>query len=225
MKRLLLLAIPLLLTASPASSQNLGVALRAGTTGLGVQAGYGLHSRINLRINYSAFALSQTRIEKGDPDLEIQADAGVGAISGFVDVHPFATSFRLTVGLGQNALDVDAVATPLEGVCLGDQSDNGPCDGKEFSAERVGKLTGKVSYASGMHPYIGMGFGNLGTGQGLITFLFDLGAYFTGSPSIEMDGQGLIRPTAESDNVQVLNDGIESFTWYPVVSLGIGIRL
>lgn len=225
MKRFLLLAAVLLILPLEASSQNLGVGVRAGTTGIGVQVGYGVHPRLNIRAHYSTFSYSRTETSSGDPDLRIDADAGVGALSGFLDFHPFRNSFRLTAGAGQNALDVSATATPLESVCLGDEDGNGGCSGKSFSPQKLGNLTAKVSYPSAAHPYIGMGFGSLGNGKSLITFLFDIGAYYTGSPEIELHNDGLFSPTTDPDNVQVLNDGLESFAWYPVVSIGFGIRL
>lgn len=225
MKRLLLLAAVLLLLPLGVSAQNIGVALRAGTTGVGVQVGYGVHPRLNIRAHYSTFSYSRTETADGEPNLEIVADAGVGALAGFVDFHPFRNSFRLTAGAGQNALDVSATATPLESVCLGDEDPSGACTGKSFSPQKLGNLTAKVSYPSAIHPYVGMGFGSLGNGKSLITFMFDVGAYYTGSPEIELFNDGLFSPTTDPENVQVINDGLESFAWYPVVSIGIGIRL
>lgn len=225
MKRFLLLAAAAMLIVLPSSAQNVGVGLRAGTTGVGVQVGYGIHPRLNVRAHYSTFSYSRTETAEGEPDLEIAADAGVGAFSGFIDFHPFRNAFRLTAGLGKNALDVSATATPLESVCLGDEDGNGGCSGKSFSPQKLGNLTAKVSYPSAAHPYVGLGFGSLGNGKSLITFLFDIGAYYTGSPEIELSNEGLFSPTTEPENVQVLNDGLESFAWYPVVSIGFGIRL
>ena len=225
MKRFLLLAAVLLLLPFEAFSQNVGIGLRAGTTGVGVQVGYGFHPRLNIRAHYSAFSYSRTETSSGDPDLRIDAEAAVGAFSGFIDFHPFGNSFRLTAGAGQNALDVSATATPLESVCMGDEDPSGNCTGKSFSPQKLGNLTARVSYPSPVHPYVGLGFGNLGRGKSLITFLFDVGAYYTGSPEIEMQNDGLFSPTTDPENVQVLNDGIESFVWYPVVSIGIGIRI
>ena len=225
MKRLLLLAIAIFVAATPAFSQNIGVALRAGTTGAGLQVGYGVHPRLNVRAHYSTFSYSRTEIADGEPRLEVVADAGIGALSGFVDFHPFANSFRLTAGIGQNALDVSGTATPLDDVCMGDEDGAGNCSGKVFSPAKLGNLTATVKYPSSMHPYVGIGFGSLGNGEGLVTFLFDAGAYFTGAPEIELFNDGLFRPTTDPENVQVLNDGLESFAWYPVVSIGFGIRL
>ncbi|MDA0379405.1 MAG: hypothetical protein O3C45_09445 [Bacteroidetes bacterium] len=225
MKRFLLLAAVVFLAALPSEAQNLGVALRAGTTGVGVQVGYGFHPRFNIRAHYSTFSHSRTETSTGEPDLRIDADAGVGALASFLDFHPFRNAFRLTAGAGQNALDVSATATPLESVCMGDEDGNGGCSGKSFSPQKLGNLTARISYPSAIHPYVGMGFGSLGNGKSLITFLFDIGAYYTGSPEIELYNDGLFSPTTDPENVQVLNDGLESFAWYPVVSLGIGIRL
>jgi len=225
MKKVFSLFAVLLFAAAPALSQDAGIGLRVGTTGIGFEVGYGVGSKINLRGHVSAFTSSQTETGNEDPELRIDADATIGAFSSFVDFHPFSNSFRLTGGLGKNNFDVSATAVPLEGVCFGDEDNAGNCSGKVFSPEKLGDFKASVTYSSPIHPYMGIGFGSLGNGESRLTFLFDLGVYYTGSPEVELENQGLFKPTTEAENVQVLNDGLESFTWYPVLSLGIGIRL
>lgn len=225
MKRLIALLAVLSFAAAPALSQNVGVGLRAGTTGLGIEIGYGVTSKLNVRGHFSAFSHSVSETGNEDPELQIDADASVGAFAGFLDFHPFSNSFRLTGGLGKNNFDVSATAVPIEDVCFGDEDGAGNCSGKVFTPEKLGDFKAGVTYGSSIHPYMGIGFGSLGNGESRLTFLFDLGVYYTGSPEVELANQGLFKPTTEADNVQILNDGLESFTWHPVLSLGIGIRL
>ena len=225
MKRLIAIIAVVAIAATPVLSQDIGIGVRAGTTGAGFEVGYGLSPKLNLRGHFSAFSHSQTETGNEDPELRIDADAAIGAFAGFVDFHPFSNSFRLTGGLGKNNFDVSATAVPLEGVCFGDEDNAGNCSGKVFSPEKLGDFKASVTYGSSIHPYMGVGFGSLGHGESRVTFLFDLGVYYTGSPEVELENQGLFQPTTETENVQVLNDGLESFTWYPVLSLGFGIRL
>ena len=211
---------------STASAQNIGFGLRAGTTGVGAEVGLGLTGKLNLRGHFSTFSYGYTESTTDeDPNLTVDGDASLGAMSAFLDLHPFGNSFRLSAGVGTNNFDVSATGRALDAVCFGDELPDGGCDGKEFSPEKLGSLKGSVSYASSMHPYMGIGFGSLGNGESLITVLFDLGVFYTGSPEIDLDNDGLFRPTTEAENIQVLNDGLESFKWYPVLSIGVGFRL
>lgn len=225
MRSFLLVVLVALFTLTPSAAQEIGFGLRAGTTGVGAEVGLGLTRKINLRGHFSTFSYGYTETTTGeDPNLKLDADAGIGAISAYLDLHPFANSFRLSLGAGKNNFDVSATGRALDSVCFGDTVGSG-CDGKEFSPDKLGSLTGSISYASSMHPYMGIGFGSLGNGDSFVTFLFDLGVFYTGSPEIEMENDGLFRPTTDPENLQVLNDGLESFKWYPVLSIGIGFRL
>ncbi len=222
--RLFLIALAAILTL-PASGQSLGVAARAGSTGAGGEIAFNLTRKLNVRGHFSAFSLTvDETTENSDPNMQTKGEANVGAIVAFADYHPFANSFRLTLGVGKNQLDVSGKAIPLDGVCFGDEIDD-VCDGKIFSPERLGTLSGTIEYPSGIHPYGGIGFGNLARGNSRVTFMFDLGFFYTGAPEITLDTDGLFKPTTAPENLQSINDGIESFAWYPVLSIGIGIRI
>ena len=225
MKKIILLAAAALLVSLPATAQDLGIGIRAGTTGFGVEVGYGLNSKINVRGHFSAFSYTRTDNGSEDPELTIDTDAGIGAFTAFVDFHPFENSFRLTGGLGKNNFDVSATATPIESVCFGDEDNAGNCDGKVLTPQKLGDFSASAKYPSSVHPYMGIGFGSLGWGQSRVTFLFDLGVYYTGAPELTLKNQGLFEPTTTKENVQPINDGLDSFRWYPVLSLGLGIRL
>jgi len=209
----------------PVTAQDFGVAARAGTTGFGGEAAYSLTRKLSVRGHFSTFSTSidETSTDT-DPNMHTTGDAKIGAVAAFLDYHPFANSFRLTFGAGKNQFDASGDSVPLESVCFGDEI-AGVCDGKVFSPERLGTLGGGITYPSGIHPYGGIGFGNLARGDSRVTFMFDLGFFYTGAPELTLTNNGLFEPTTASENVQPINDGIESFAWYPVVSIGFGIRL
>ena len=231
MKRLRLifpLSLALLLSVVPAtfsSAQDIGVGVRVGTTGVGGSIAYGITRKLSLRANGSVFSYGVEDTVGEDPRLRATGDANVGAFSGFLDFHPFGNSFRLTGGVGKNNFQVDAVAIPLDPVCFGNEDNAGVCDGKVFSPERLGTLKATVKYPAALHPYVGLGFGNLATGNSRVTFLLDLGAYYSSAPELSLENDGLFGPTADPENVQTINDGIKSFAWYPVISIGVGFRL
>ena len=233
MKRLrlfFLLALALLLTTLPttsSSAQDVGVGVRVGTTGVAGSIAIGITPKLSLRGNGSVFSVPVplNNTFGDDPRVDATGDANVGAFSGFLDFHPFGSNFRLSGGIGKNNFTVDAVATPLDSVCFGTEDSSGVCDGKVFSPDELGTLKAKVKYPAAIHPYVGIGFGNLATGSSRFTFLLDLGAYYSAVPELTLEGAGLITPTASPENVQNLNEAIKSFAWYPVLSIGVGIRL
>jgi len=206
-------------------AQDIGLGLRVGTTGVGGELAFSVLPKLTLRGHFTALSYSVQDNEFGsDPKMTASGKAKAGATMVFLDFHPFGNSFRLTVGAGKNRFDVTASVIPTESVCFGDKNQQGVCDGKEMSPDRLGTLTANVTYPSAIHPYAGIGFGNLAYGRSTVTFLFDVGATYAGSPEITLSNDGLFSPTTTPENVQTLNDGIESFKWYPVVALGIGFR-
>lgn len=227
MKRTVILVTVVLagLLVIPALGQGFGIGFRVGTTGLGGEVAYNLTPKLNVRGHFSTFTYSIDETGGDEPEMHATGDAQTGAIMAFVDFHPFNNTFRLTAGLGKSTLDISGSAIPTESVCFGDEDAQGVCDGKVFLPDRLGKLTGSITYPSSVHPYAGIGFGNLARGSSRITFLFDLGVIYTGAPELELGNDGLFKPTTAPENVQSINDGIESFAWYPVLSLGFGIRL
>lgn len=214
-----------IMTATNTLAQDFGVGVRVGTTGIGGSVAFGITPKLSLRANGSVFSYGVEDTVGDDPRLRATGDANVGAISGFVDFHPFGNSFRLTGGVGKNNFKVDAVAIPLDPVCFGSEDNAGVCDGKVFSPDRLGTLKATVNYPAAVHPYVGLGFGNLATGNSRVTFLLDIGAYYSSAPELTLENDGLFEPTTDPENVQTINDGIKSFAWYPVLTIGFGIRL
>jgi hypothetical protein len=218
----LLAAIAMVLPASAQST--FGIGLRAGTLGPGADIAYNVSPKLNIRLSGSYFSLAVDEVQEEDPDIRWKGDVAIGAVGINADFHPFGGAFRLTGGININLFDVSAVGTPIEAYCFGSVV-NGSCDSKEFQASKLGSLGAGVGYASSIAPYAGIGFGKAAGAHSRIGFLFDLGALYTGSPEVDLNGTGLLAPTAGQENEDTLNTGLESFQFYPVISLGLAIRL
>jgi len=224
MKRLLLF-VAVAAIVLPASAQHkLGIALRAGTLGPGAELAYSVSPKLNIRVSGSYFSLAVDEVQEDEPDIRWQGDVVIGAVGVNADFHPFGNFFRLTGGININLFDVSATGTPTEAYCFGNVS-GGVCDAKEFSASKLGSLGASIGYASTIAPYAGIGFGKAAGTHSRIGFLLDVGALYTGSPVVDLQGSGLLAPTAGMENEDTLNTGLESFQFFPVVSLGLSIRI
>ena len=223
MKKLLLVAIAAIFTLP--STAQVGIALRAGTLGPGVQIAYEASPRLQVRLSgeYATFSQSD---ELDDEDISVSFDgeATVGALGAIVDFHPFNNFFRLSGGVTLNLFEVKGSGIPTESYCFGNEDVGGACDGKLFTPERMGSFGATVSHPTKVAPYLGLGLGRV-AGQKRVGFLFDAGALYTGSPEIDLEATGILSPTADPEQEAGLNEGLESFQWYPVVSLGIAIRI
>lgn len=222
MHRSLLLVALASLTALPAAGQ-LGLAIRAGSLGPGVDLAYGITPKVSVRATGSYLTYTHTESIDEEVAVELEGEATVGAVGLIVDIHPFANFFRLSGGVTANLFKVAGNGLPTESYCFGD-GDAGACDGKLFAPNRLGSFGATVEYSSAVAPYAGIGFGKV-AGKSRIGFLLDLGVLYAGSPIIDLEGEGLLAPTASEEQENNLNQGIESFKWYPNVSIGLAIRI
>lgn len=223
---LALIAAFVLLTAGDAAAQrSLALRASAGTLGPGAElvTPLSVQNALNIRLGGSFLPYNYSDVIDDDAaDVEFTADGRVGAVSAVVDWHPFSNAIRFSGGLLVNLFQLDGDAVPVTGYCVEDRQPDGTCASKEFSPEELGTLTASLDYSSAVAPYVGFGLGNAIAGRSDWSFMFDLGLLYTSSPSVDLEGTGLIAPTANHE--ATLNEGIESFRWYPNLSIGVAYR-
>lgn len=208
--KLTLLSLFLLVTSSAAFGQ-IGFGLQAGTLGPGVTAGMSISPKLTVRAGFNYLPVSYSdQTDEFDIAIAYDAEATLSSASVLADFHPFGGGFRLTGGAFLNMTEGNATVLPTEPYELNEN--------KTFTVERVGSLSATVGYQSSVAPYAGFGFGRV-IRQGF-GFNVDFGVLYTGSPKIEMSGDGLIAPTALQ--AERLQEGVKSFQFYPVFSIGLG---
>lgn len=202
-------------TALPASAQDMGGSIEIGTLGLGARFAVTLGPQVVLRTG-AGFEPFSLRADESDVVYDL--DVPNPSFSTLLDWHPGARAFRLSGGIYYFTDDVKAKATPDRPVEIGDH---------EYDGSQIGTLIGDLGTRR-FAPYVGIGVGNstrLGT-----TFALDLGLAFHGTPDVHLRATGPIRddPTFQADldqELQEVNDDIERFKAYPVLTLGIGFGI
>jgi hypothetical protein len=213
-------ALVSILGATVVSAGEHAVALRLGTTGFGLEGATSLNDHVGLRAGGSLFSLGATQEES---DVTYDVDLKLRSLAGYVDLHPTAGAFRFTAGLLYNKNRIEATGVPSSGTF--------ELDGVTYEASGVGTLRGVGRIGSRTWaPYLGLGFG-AARGDSRVFFAIDLGVVFQGSPRIELSATGplasdtefLAHLRAEQDDAnQELDDPL--FRYYPMVSIGIGVR-
>ncbi|HEY8538085.1 MAG TPA: hypothetical protein VIL28_04400 [Steroidobacteraceae bacterium] len=213
-----------LLVYGAAVSADVGASLRAGTLGVGAELNVGLTETLNLRVGYSLFDYDDT-IE--ETDLRYDGELKLRNATALLDWHMFGGGFRVSFGAVGASTEIDVVGTPTGGFYdIGDET---------FAADEVGSLRGKIKMGNDVAPYVGIGWGNPVDKDGRITFLFDLGAVYTGSPDVNLTAQ--CGPALAGDPTRCavlqqevrreadeLADESTSYEWWPVVSIGLAVR-
>ena len=204
-----------------AAAQDSRVAVDAGigTTGLSGNVQFALNRQFVIRggYNYLAFDMDDQSYD----DISYDTELDFNTVGGFLDVHPFTNAFTLTAGVFQGAKELNFNAMPTNDVEIGDMT---------FTPEEVGMLSGTATMEE-TAGYLGLGYDNALYGSGRWSFFLRGGVMFAGSPQIDLEASGgtlsdnpdfQAELAEEEQNVQ---DDVDDYDMYPVVSVGISAKL
>ena len=220
------LALACLVTpvSSLAATPDFALAVRAGTPGLGLDLDLGLSPSFGMRVGFSGFNINHD-IDTSDVDYDGRLK--LQTVTGLLDWYVFSGGFHLTAGVAGNDTKLDVVGQPNQGTYT--------INGNTYSSSQLGSLTGQLKFGNSVSPYVGLGWGNPAGEDGRIHFLFDVGAIYGGTPSVTLTATCGAAAPAGSPICNQAQSGLASeeaqlrhkadiLRWYPMVSLGIGVR-
>jgi hypothetical protein len=210
----LLLMLAALFVSGPVYGQ-VGLGVRVGTNGPGIELTAPIGNTLNARLGVNFLPVNHLGfLTQDDVTVAYRAEARVRSASLLIDWHLFEGSFRLSTGAMYNGSSVGLVVEPTDEVKAGNRT---------FTTDMIGRIDGTLDYPNKLVPYLGFGFGNAVSRNKRIGMVLDLGAIFSGAPQFVARGDGMIAPTAQQDTV--VTEALRSFNVYPVVSLGMTLRL
>ena len=214
MKRMRAMLAAVLVLLAGSARADVGVTLKAGTLGLGADLTLPVVPDLNFRAGYNGAALSRD-IELNEAECE--GKIRWSTIPIFLDWHPGGSDFRLSGGAVINNNRVTLSAAPTQTFTL---------DGVDYS---ITEMEGKITFDR-LAWYIGIGGGNA-LAEGRIHVAFDLGVMFQGTPEAEATATASVpafQPYLDADLQKELNDfqkdDLDSFTMYPVLSVGFSLH-
>ena len=171
-----------------------------------------LATDINARvgINTLDFDFDEEEIDDVEYDLGVE----LNSISALVDWHVFDDSFHVTGGFISMNNEVELDARPTKSVEIGDTI---------YTPAQIGYLNGSADI-DGMSPYLGIGWGNPFGGDRRWGFTLDLGVAFTDSPDVSLTSTGIVSQLDLSKEIKEIEDDLDGFKFYPVISLGLFYR-
>jgi len=210
--------------ASPAATADFALAVRAGTLGAGLDLDLGLAPSFGVRVGFAGFNINHN---VDTSDVSYDGRLKLQTVTGLLDWYVLEGGFHLTAGIAGNDTRLDVVGKPSQGTYT--------INGNTYSSSQLGSLSGELKFGNSVSPYIGLGWGNPAGENGRVHFLFDVGAIYGGTPSVSLTAQcGPAAPPgsalcgrAQSDlalEKDRLRRKADFLRWYPVVSLGIGVR-
>ncbi len=198
--------------ASAVAQADVGMGVKGGTLGGGMEITTGLTESINARVGFNTYSYSTSGTES---DIDYDVDFNLQTTSAILDWHPFKGTFRLSAGYVFNNNTIEMTGKPTNGIDY-------EIGGTEYSLD---SLDGEVEFTSGA--YVGMGWGNAGRGKGF-GMNFEIGAFYQGSPDLTLTAKGSSSVVDDPDFKRDLareeadaQDDIAEYEWYPVISLGM----
>lgn len=203
----------LVATGAAEAGDRVGIGVKVGTLGLGVDLTGRVNNWFSVRGSVNAYDLTKTY---SDTDIDYDADATLGAYGVLLDFHPFRGNFRLTAGYMKNRNQIDLEAVPTADVEIGDTT---------YTPAEVGTLTGGVQFEDSA-AYFGLGFGSAAKGPGRVRFVLDVGALMQGAGDVTIaSSTGLVSGADLAKEEAEIEDDISSVSFWPVLAFGISFRL
>jgi len=217
MKRFVAGAFIFLLSGTAAWA-DVGVLLKAGTLGAGLDVSVGMSESLGLRLQANALSYEDDLTES---DVDYSGEIDLKSAGLLLDWHPFSGVFRVSLGAYWNGNEATAVGRPTGGTY--------EINGTTYASAEIGSLNGQVDFPS-VAPYLGLGFGSAPKAGSGLSFSFDVGVLYQQEANVALSVacgttvrcaqlQGDVAAEAVS-----LQDDLKDYKFYPVVSFGIGYR-
>lgn len=196
------------------------VGIEGNTQGLGLELDMASakYAKWNLRLSYQYFRYLKENtivLQKGSElivDPAIRQQAAVVK----VDWHPFKKGrFRISSGLAYHLVqDYKVLARSLTGIKQGDIT---------IAPEDFGVIDASLKWNS-LRPYFGIGWGRAFPNH-RISFGFDMGVYYMGSPKLDVSYEGFLETTNLDTELKKVETNAKGYAYYPNLSFQVRYRL
>jgi hypothetical protein len=194
-----------------------GVGIKATTDGVGFEAVKGFGNRLNIRVGYSGLTIPySTEIEMEGFSARVDASLNFSGANLFIDFYPVKNVIHLTAGMVYNTMRHSVALTPVSEYPFGDI---------QVPPEDLGQVEGELLPGTKFSPYAALGFGNTLSRKHRVSFNFEMGAMYHGSPQVLLTGTKMLSPLASENNMTLLTDAIAQYKWYPMLSMQLTFRI
>ena len=211
-----------------ASAVDVGVGLKAGTLGAGVDITVALTKTINARIGITSIDIEgeDETIEVGDSgstgDLDAELDFDFGATALLIDWYVFDGTFHLTGGLVRNDSKVSFSGALQDGIVV---------DGEVLDPSDInGNISGDISLGESFQPYIGVGWGRKAGIEPGLSVSVELGVALLDpsanlNANVDVSGSNSLTQAELDDLVKGIEDDatddLSALEAWPVLSIGV----
>lgn len=193
-----------------AKNSTYAICGKMGTMGYGIEITKSIFQSVNLRGGVNVFNYNTDKL-MGEEDFDVNFNLKLFSFSLLLDYY-LVSGVYFTGGLVLNQNEFAIKFRTSKSYQIGELY---------YSPEELGKVSGMISFDK-TAGYLGIGFGNPVCQQKSFGLVLDIGALFQNSPKVEMSGDGMIEPTTEQQ--PIIEENLEEYKIYPVISLGISYQ-
>ncbi|MCK4408256.1 MAG: hypothetical protein KAV44_11315 [Bacteroidales bacterium] len=194
-------------------SPGWAIGIKLGSFGPGIEIVKSFSRSFSIRAggNYTNIKYNKTY-----EDLEVDGEAKIklGAITLLGDWF-FAKKIHLTAGVYYNFSEEIIKGTPTKSYTIGKL---------HIPPDEIGKLEIVIT-PNKICPYLGIGFGKPISDSKVVSFNFEIGAIYWGSPSTDMTATGMITPTASKEQEKIIDDNMSDFSIYPIITFQLSFKI
>jgi hypothetical protein len=183
---------------------QIGISLKGSTNGIGadvyfrpfksiaIKAGYevldiNLTSETVKPIVGDAASISIPMPTGGDMGFDLGAKFKTGALSLAIGYQPFGGLY-LTAGISSFLLSAQAIGTPNTDLSLGSHTvPNVGTVSPTIAKDKIGVFSIDLNPTLKIAPYFGIGLGSFVPRKHLLSFAFEIGAYYMGAPQVSVN--------------------------------------
>jgi hypothetical protein len=201
-------------SASAKADDNFWLGVKAGTLGLGAEAIWRPLPWFDLRGGINRFDYDEQGSQSG---INYDATLELSSLYATANFRVAMTPLRFTAGLFSNNNELKLISLDAGSFDIG---------GTTYTSAEAGTLRSRTSFNS-TSPYAGIGF-DFGL-FGKVGLNFDVGVLLQGDPRVSLTADGLLADDpAFMDALEIerseLEDDIDKFKAYPVVSLALNFK-
>jgi len=198
---------------SAAQADDLGVAAKVGTLGLGLEATTNIVPLFaNIRLQGNTFKYNKTI---RDTNVTYDAKLKLATVGLLADIYPFAGKFRITGGAYYNGNKLTMVGTPSA-------ANTFTFNGTTYTTAQVGSVTSTVNFNK-LAPYAGIGWGDAVSSGSPIGFSLELGVMYMGKPKTSVTAPGVSAANIAAEK-RKLDNSLKNMQFYPVASVGVNFK-
>lgn len=188
----------------------------------GMDAAFQITPKLNIRIGYNT-----TRFEIRDYETNFNRFEYYASIDADMRMSNFEIMVERPIRLFK--ININAVAGlaffPInEASVKGEARDTFPFFDIGLTPGEIGYVKGTLSYRSNFSPYIGISFGKA-IPKKKLGFSFQFGTYYKGRPTMDIEGSNILRSIDRFNNEKIIEDGISSYRWWPVLAFRVSYKL